>query len=223
MNILCIAQVEDRTNLDKQIAKQTVQPDHVYVHIDDNPGKTIDERRQHIANNHQFLMDEVADMNPKLVWQIEGDCDLPEDCLERLVQDYIKLAREDDNFGYVSGVQVGRHGLYALGAWNIAEDRQSFESVKHKLRGVQKVDATGFYCLLAPTNVWLSGKATWNGEPYGPDVNWGLSLSQNKYVDMDLHIGHIVKRGVIKPEHMSTCDVRYFKDSNGEWKYEQLD
>lgn len=223
MNILAIASVEDRTNIDKQIAKQTVQPDHTFIYVDEHPKKTIEERRQRIALNHLLLAEAVKELQPTLVWQLEGDCDLPEDCLERLVQDYIKVAREDADIAYVSGVQVGRHGLYALGAWNIPEDRESFESVDHNLTGIQKVDATGFYCLLAPYSKWMEGRASWNGEPWGPDVNWGLSIKGNKYVDMDLHIGHIVKRGIIKPEHRSTCNVRFFKKPDGTWDYKQLD
>jgi hypothetical protein len=216
--ILCIAMVEDRTNLDKQILKQTTQPDRVVFYIDDEPAKGILERRKRIAENHEKLKAIVEAYKPDLVWQVEQDGDYPEDCLERLIQRYNDV--KDDNFGYVSGIQVGRHGLYCIGAWrNFTED--SFESIDHDLKGLQPIDATGFYCILAPADVWLSGKSSWNGEPYGPDVVWSLSIDRKKYVDMDNQIGHIVKTGIIRPEHISTTTVRFYKE-NGRWEYKQL-
>jgi len=221
MKILCVAQVEDRTNLDAQILKQTVQPDRVIFYVDPAPARGINERRTRIADNHRRLQDFVVAYKPDLVWQVEGDGDYPEDCLERLLEDYAMLKEiDDDNFGYVSGIQVGRHGLYCLGAWrNFTPD--SFESLDYKLTGIQKVDATGFYCLLAERDVWLSGKAKWNGEPYGPDVAWGLSIDKNKYCNMSLDIGHIINSGIIRSEHMSTCNAQFYLEDS-KWKYKQL-
>jgi len=220
MNILCIAMVEDRANLDKQILKQTVQPDRTIFYVDESPAILLEERRQRIAENHKKLQEIVKAYNPDLVWQVEGDGDYPADTLAKLVTHYEVLKGKD--FGYVSGIQVGRHGLYHIGAWkNFTET--SFESIDFKLKGIQEVDATGFYCLLAPTEVWLNGLCEWTDEPYGPDVVWGLSINQKKYVDMDLSIGHIVKNGIILPEHISTCNVRFDKGENGTWKFKQLD
>jgi len=220
MNILCIAMVEDRTNLDKQILKQTVQPDRTIFYVDESPATLPKERRKRIAENHKKLQEIVKAYNPDLVWQVEGDGDYPSDTLATLITHYEVFKGKD--FGYVSGIQVGRHGLYHIGAWkNFTET--SFESIDFNLKGIQEVDATGFYCLLAPREVWLSGLCEWTDEPYGPDVVWGLSINKKKYVDMDLGIGHIVKNGIILPEHISTCNVRFDKGENGTWKFKQLD
>lgn len=219
MKILAIAQVENRENLDKQIAKQTVQPDRVIYYIDENPATTIESRRKRIAENHQKLKDIVnAYSEYDLIWQLEQDVDLPVDCLERLINHYKKL--DSEHFGYVSGIQIGRHGLYCIGAWQDIKET-SFHSIDHNLKGIQEVDATGFYCLLASREAWLEGNCYWDSEPYGPDVNWGLSIKRKKYVDMDLHIGHVVERGIIRPSHASTCTV-YFELKNGEWKYKTV-
>ena len=219
MSVLAIAQVEDRANLDKQILKQTVQPDRVTFFVDKNPAKGFDERRRRIAENHTVLKNIVKAYDYDLVWQLEGDCDLPDYCLELLLADYEHLKSKDKNLGYISGIQIGRHGVYAIGAWHIAKDRQTFRSVDYRLRGIKKVDATGFYCLLADRETWLSGESSWNGEGWGPDVNWGLSLEKNIYVDMDLHIGHNIKRGTILPSHDSTCNVHFYKNVNNRWVY----
>lgn len=221
MKILCVAQVENDEYIREQIAKQTVQPDAVFIYVDQEPAQGIDNRRIRIAQNHQKLAEFVEDYKPDLVWQVEGDCELPDYCLERLINNYNVLKRKDgDNFGYVSGIQVGRHGLYCLGAWVNVTDT-SFESLDHQLKGLQNVDATGFYCLLAERDVWLSGKVDWNGEPYGPDVVWGLSINKQKYCDMSLSIGHRIETGIIKPEHMSTCNAKFYKEGD-KWSYKQL-
>lgn len=220
MNILVVAQVEDKTNLLKQIAKQTVQPDDVFIYVDDSPAKGIQERRKRISENHEILRQAVIEREPFLVWQLEQDVDLEPDYLERLIQSYIQTARLDPDFGYISGIQVGRHGLYHLGAWHIGDE--TFESLDYKSTGVQLVDATGMYCLLAPADVWLKGKCRWSGEAWGPDVNFGLSLNKNIYVDMNLPVGHIIKRGIIHPAHASTCNVKFYKDGE-RWVYKTFD
>lgn len=222
MNILAIAQVEDDTNLIKQLAKQTIQPYDFVRYIDKTPAQTIDERRKRIARNHKGLQAAVLKFEPDLVWQLEQDCILPEDTLERLLNSYHSLKGAD--FGYVSGVQVGRHGIYCIGAWHIGKGK--VDSVDPKLTGIHKVDATGFYCLLSPAKVWLQGNAWWTEDslethPGGPDINWALSLKRKGYsifVDMDLHIGHKVKRGEIWPSHASTCQVHFTKQ-NDKWNY----
>lgn len=219
MNILCVAQVEDDTHILKEIAKQTIQPSRVCIYKDPSPAVGINPRRQRIGRNHQKLKDYVRMYNPDVVWQLEGDAVLPENCLERLLGHYNRLQAPD--FGYISGIQVGRHGLYCLGVWKNFTP-ESFETIDYRLKGVQEVEATGFYCLLAPKDAWLSGNAEWDGQPYGPDVAWGLSMRYKKYVDMGLEIGHQVKRGVIWPHHMSTCNARFYKEAD-RWKYKQLD
>lgn len=223
--ILCIAQVEDRENLDTQLLMQEVEPNRVIYHIDENPGTTIAQRRRNIVNNHKKLVEIVKAYNPDLVYQVEGDDELKTDTLKNLLKTYKKYEKIDPDLGYVSGIQVGRHGLYHLGAWhNFAED--SFESIPHSWLGVHKVQATGFYGLLANTKAWLSGVCSWDGEVYGPDVNWSRTMPYNKYVDMDIPIGHRVNnkglRGVIWPGHISTCTVRFQKNDQGLWKYKEI-
>lgn len=219
--IMVAAQVEDDTNLRAQIAKQTVKPDEVFIFVDPEPAVGINARRTRIAENHKILVEAVKAAKPDLVWQLEGDVDLEPDTLERLIYDYNELTEEHGEIAYVSGVQVGRHGLYCIGAWHVADDRQSFISVDNRNEGLVMVDATGFYCLLANAEAWLSGKSSWTDEPYGPDVVWGLSIPKKKFVDMDLHIGHKTERYTIRVSDMSTCTVRFYKDVD-RWRYKIL-
>lgn len=216
MKIAVVGMVENG-NIFAELDKQTLQPDMRIIVIDDEPAKGIENRRKRIAENQSRLQALVKDIDVDLVWQVEGDCELPENALEELYASYLEKRGKD--FAYVSGIQVGRHGVYCIGAWHIAPDE--LRSVQHDLRGLQEVDATGLYCLLAPKNKWLEGVASWDGELYGPDVVWGLSIKGKKYVDMDLQIGHKVKGGVIRPSDISTCDVIY-KKIDGKWHFKQL-
>lgn len=216
MKILLVAQVEHDSYIREQLPRQTLKPDDVFIYVDEKPANTIEMRRKRIADNHNnHLKPYVENSDADLIWQIESDGQLPDNALEELYSWYLSL--RGDDFGYISAIEVGRHGLYCLGAWRNFTDT-SFESINHNLKGLQEIDATGFYCLLAPKDVWLSGKCEWNGEPYGPDVVWGRSINKKKYVDMDLHIGHKVKSGVILPSHKSTTTAHFYK-LNDEWKY----
>lgn len=217
MKILCVGQVEDPDFITKQIRKQTVQPDHIELLVDSTPAQGINARRVRIADNHANLKGIVGEIQPDLVWQIEQDCILPENTLETLIDNYKQL--DSPTFGYVSANQIGRHGIYHVGAWHVGKDE--FRSADNTLHGIKEIDATGFYCLLATSRAWMDGTASWQGEPWGPDVNWGLSLKNigyKLYINMDLHIGHKTQRGEIWPSHASTCNVHFFK-KDGAWKY----
>ena len=217
MKILLVAQVENADYIREQIAKQTVLPDEAYILVDENPATGIEERRKRIAENHQFLIEGVKDIECDLIWQVEQDCHLPVQTLETLLEHYQNL--KGDDFGYVSGVQIGRHGIYCLGAWHVAEDRKSFKSADYKNEGLEEVDATGFYSLLAEKETWLSGKCGWDGERYGPDVVWGLSINKKKYIDHDLVIGHKTEHRVLYTDDKNVCNVE-FKLKNERWGYE---
>lgn len=220
MKILCVIQAEN-LNFYDEIAKQTVKPNDIIVYKDEDPAKTIETRRKRIAENHHKLVESVEEVQSDydFIWQIEGDAEIPEDALERLIEDY-KFLSQDNDVAYVSGIQVGRHGVYCLGAWHVSDDE--LKSADHRLEGLQEVDATGFYCLLAPIDKWLSGKASWDGQIYGPDVVWGLSLGGKKFIDMRIKLGHKIKSGVIRPDDLSTCNVSY-KKIDGKWHFKQLD
>ena len=218
MKILCIGQVEDPIFIKEQVQNQTIQVEDIIFHIDESPAVGIEARRRRIAENHIQLRHIVEAYEPDFVFQVEQDAVLPENALERMIGHYLRL--DDPNFGYISGVQVGRHGLYCLGAWQF-ENEEKFKSVDCKLNGLQKVDATGFYCLFAPADVWLNGLCFWDNERWGPDVNWGLSIRKNKYVDMDLHIGHKTNSGIIEVNQPSTCNAEFFIEE-GKWTYRQL-
>jgi hypothetical protein len=226
--ILVTGQIqEDQVDfVNEQLAKITGVEFLQVMLVDEKPAKGIDARRQRIVQNHKELEKMIEKTQSveafNYVIQIEGDSVLQPDTFTKL------LARLDQipskNFGYISGVQVGRHGLYCIGAWHF-DDEDHFSSVNHRETGLVKVDATGFYCLLAPVNVWLMGNCAWNGERYGPDVVWGRSLRKlgfNIYADMDNEIGHQSTNGVIGLDNLNLCTA-HFQRSNDKWSYKVVE
>lgn len=232
LSVLAIAQVEDRENLDKQILKQTVQPNRSIFYVDKTPvpqhyergyQEVVNLRKKRISENHFKLRDIVKAYPSDLIWQLEQDVILPPDCLEKLIKHFKSL--KSQKIGYISASQVGRHGIQCIGAWNFKSPKE-FESVDYRLKGLQKVDATGFYCLLAPRDIWLKGEASWSGEIWGPDVNFSMSLSSkrdyNIYIDLSLEIGHKVGDRELWPSDLRTQNVRFYQDGNN-WKYDTRD
>jgi len=212
VKILCVGQVENEQHIRYEVARQSIQPDHTIFYTDLDPAKGIKDRRKRIADNHQILADLVREFDPDVVWQVEGDSVLPHNALERLLGHYIS----DPDCIY-SGVQVGRHGLYCLGAWHINEDRSLMASANYTDSGLKQVDAMGMYCFLTSKDIWLSGNCYWVDEHWGPDVNYFLSIDAPKVADMDLHIGHRTKSGIIQVSDISTCNATFFKEL-GKWR-----
>lgn len=228
MKILVTGQITDDQieHVDKQLKKQTYQDFSEVFLVDHEPAKGINNRRQRIAQNHEKLHT-LVDKNKKkynYIIQLEGDSVLEPDCFTRLIARLDEVPAKD--FGYVSGVEVGRHGLYCIGAWEFADDRRSFKSIDPKVKGLHEVDATGFYCLLAPTKVWLKGNCFWNEHKWGPDVNWGLSLRDQGYkiyADMDIEVGHQSDRGVIGLKNKNLCQAVFKINEHGKWRYKVND
>lgn len=215
MRVIAVACVEDRSLVDEQIAKQTRQPDEVVVLVDTEPAQGIDARRKRIAENQKLLQGIVERSDADIVWQLEGDSVVQENALDKL------LMRYTEEPAVYSGVQVGRHGLYCLGAWHINADRTRLRSVDHRLHGLQEVQGMGLYCFVMDRQSYLAAYATWDGERWGPDVNFFLSSPIKKYVDMDLHVGHFYKGGIIRPTDAAVCNAEFLLVNN-QWEFKQL-
>ena len=224
LRLLVVGQIQhDQIDfIEKQLARQSdIQFDRRIL-VDDEPAKGIEARRAKIAQNHKILHEKVFDFRYEYdyIIQIEGDSVLKEGTFARLIGNLDQVPA--DQLGYISGIQVGRHGIYAIGAWHFNDDQTEYESVNHKVKdGIIEVDATGFYCLIAPIKSWLMGNCYYYDERWGPDVNWGLSLKEQGYhiyVDMGLEIGHQSTNGVIGLDNINLCQVK-FKKTNGQWKY----
>jgi len=232
--VLVVANVESEELVREQITKQILPPGIVpedvlpfdfLILTDKKPAVGIEARRTRIAELQTDLQAEVAnhldynELEPEnvLVWQLEGDSVVPEDALAILIRRFLK----NENAVY-SGVQIGRHGLYCIGAWHITNDDTVLESVDHRLKGTQVVAGMGMYCYVVRADYFIKARCWWNGERWGPDVNWFRSMPLPKLVDMDLHIGHYYKGGIIEVDSLATCNARFTKIKD-DWIFEQLD
>jgi len=179
MKISVGASVEHDKHIRKEIAKQTVQPDDIYIYVDETPAQGINARRARIADNHQKLKEYVEKSDCDFVFQVEGDCVLEPDTLEMLISTYQSASLlSAKKLGFVSGTQVGRHGLYAIGAWHFNEDRTEYWSLDPKQELPIEVDATGFYGLLASKEVWLD-YTPFNSVAFYLMSDWYLRVANN--------------------------------------------
>lgn len=155
---------------------------------------TIAERRWHIVNIHNQIREIIGDSD--WIFSVEDDGLLPSHALASLV----KVVKEKEDVGMVTGVELGRWGLPYVGAWcadDIHETRQitSLESKTNEPL-VEEIDACGLYCALIRADLYKEHKFyTQNG--LGPDVNLGLYLRQQGYrnfIDWNIPVIHLTNR-----------------------------
>ena len=97
----------------------------------------------------------------KKFFMIEDDTLVPHHAVKRMFR---KLGRSRKN-GLVSGVEPTRSPRLTekarVGAYNLIREKNKILeriSLSPDLRGFQKCDAVGFYCLAAKTKAWLKGR-----------------------------------------------------------------
>lgn len=140
------------------------------------PGEKADvktrRRRQAIMRHTSQML--VGDGEVLL---LEDDTLIPPDA-------YSKLTKSRGTYDWVIGTAVGRWGKRAIGAWHISMRDGvpiAMESlmVTDKRRHRERVDATGFYCVLTSAEVYrLLDLTTWTNEmAYDVYTTWQLTLA----------------------------------------------
>jgi glycosyltransferase involved in cell wall biosynthesis len=157
------------------------------------PAFSIPDRRRHITNIHNQMSEMIGETD--WVFSIEDDGILPPNALERLV----KIAKEKDNLGMVTGVELGRWGVPYVGAWTVdnINDVHVVTSMENRAflpnYGVEEIDACGLYCALIRGDLYREHNFfTDNG--LGPDVNLGLyirKLGYSNYIDWGIPVAHL--------------------------------
>lgn len=154
---------------------------------------SIPDRRRHISNIHNQIRTLIEDTD--YIFSIEDDGVLPPDALERLV----KVMKNNDNVGLVTGVEIGRWGIPYVGAWTVDSTTNvtTITSITNKASEepttVDPIDACGLYCALIRADLYKEHEFfTDNG--LGPDVNLGLFIRNqgfNNYIDWGIPISHL--------------------------------
>jgi hypothetical protein len=177
-------------------------------------------RRIRIAENANAMRELIPACD--YVFSIEDDGPLPQDALKRLLNVYAMYPFA----GLVSGVQIGRHGLSHVGAWD-ADDVYEPTAITSIMPGtdqIVEVDATGLYCALIKREHYVGHDFTaFDSTAYGPDIALGFALRRSgyrNYVDFGVPIEHRRADGETLTLGKTKIEqVRIIKQ-NGIWSHE---
>jgi hypothetical protein len=199
----------------------------------DGAKDSINERRYRISDIHNFA---VRFIRPDCdyVFLCEDDTTFPADSLEKLFCDI----KKSDYIGYVTGVQLGRHGSPYVGAWdcdNIDYPTQITSVTKNFRENnehMEMIDAGGFYCCLTKASLYKNHIF----EPFDQkghnglscDVNYGLSLRNAThsnwlcFIDWSIECDHLVgKNGIINIRNTKPIQVQFNKVGM-DWRAKKL-
>ncbi len=141
----------------------------------------IGARRIKIAKLHNELKKYIPESD--FIFGTEDDTIVPPDAIVHLRTNLL----HEKNIGLVSGVEVGRWGVPYIGAW-IADyvfEPTKLTTVEYKRKGLEFVDATGFYCFIVRYSLYMEHDfKTFDYNSLGADVEFGLHLRQLGYANV---------------------------------------
>lgn len=149
-------------------------------------------RRMRVADVHNQSKDLIALTDGEIIIGLEDDTvtdRMPS--FMRLIQPLL----DDEQVGFVEGVQMGRWGAKMIGAWQ-ADDPHNPKQIKTLLPGEGYEDITGggWYGYATRRALYLNCEYyTSSAQPWGPDVNFGFWLKQRGYkclIDWQTVFGH---------------------------------
>ncbi len=160
------------------------------VRLFDEPAVTIPERRERIAEHHNWFSKEIES---DLVFGIEDDSIVPSNAVMKMAPYFDR----DINTGVVYGVELGRWGVPYVGIWkadNLEEPTKIDSVMPHE---TTEVDSGGLYCFMAQGVLY---KSHWfkAREYCGPDIDFGLQLKKNLWrviVDWSIEVEHLTEGG----------------------------
>lgn len=148
------------------------------------------------------------------IFIVEDDTLVPTNALHRLLRDYSM----NPYAGYISGVELGRHGVLHIGAWTIDDLYEPTEISSINLStGLQQVDATGTYCTLTRYHHFMHNDFKPLGSVLGHDVEWGLEMrrtGQQNFIDMDIHCRHLSGDETISVLNSKISRVTLYKNKD---------
>lgn len=152
------------------------------------------ERRRRISdikNESKDLIDPCT-----YVFCIEDDTIVPPYALDSLLVAYTAYPYA----GFVEGVELGRWGVPYVGAWRADDVYEPSELTSCMPgRGIETIDAGGFYCYLTKYQHYMMAEyKPFGNNDLGPDVEWGLYLRQqgfSNYIDWNVTCEHKQRGG----------------------------
>jgi hypothetical protein len=182
---------------------------------------SVPHRRKRIADIHNFAKQYIGKSD--FILGVEDDTLIPPHTLDRFMQDYA----EKPFAGFIEGVELGRWGVYYIGAWKFDDVYEpttvtSQLGLDEELSPLQEIDSGGFYCFLTRKEVYMDHEFdTFENGTLGPDVNFGISLRREGYMNyIDWRVNCIHRHGDlnIRMPKYSPQQVRYTKTKD-KWTY----
>lgn len=176
----------------------------------------IQQRRMRISAIKNFSKQHIPDC--QYVLGIEDDGAVSPNALEQLLRAY----GEHPFAGFISGVQLGRHGLPHVGAWK-ADDVYDPTMISSLMpaEGLEEVDAAGWFLYLTKREHYIGYEyRPFDNNQLGPDVQWGIELRRQglrNFLDWALKIEHRTTNGNIMFANTTPVEVR-LTNEQGAWK-----
>lgn len=177
-------------------------------------------RRRRITSIHNYAKQYINSC--QFVFLTEDDTILPRDALRNLLNDY----ETHPEAGLISGVQLGRHGITSVGAWE-ADDVHDTRMIRSLLPPtddkdfLEEIDASGFYAMLTRAEIFMAHEhKSFDINELGPDVYYGLELRKQgykNYIDWSVPTIHKCNWGDISLENTNLQQVTLTKSDRG-WR-----
>lgn len=164
-------------------------------------------RRKRIADMHNEIKEYINKSD--YYFLLEDDTMFPLNTLQIL----LKMYEDHPHAGFVSGVQIGRHGFDHIGAWRVNDVYGPTAITSVPLgEGVAEVDAAGIYCCL--TKNYMEHTFEPFEDILGPDFSFGLWLRKQglkNYINYDLKLSHLTKKKEITFQNTDIIQLEFEK------------
>jgi len=194
----------------------------IQFNTDNDPHEAhVASRRLRIAEVMNQFKPLIEKTDGEIIFGLEDDTVFEGMDVKRLYN----LIELDDEVGFVEGVQCGRWGVKMIGAWK-ADDVNDIRQIDTLLpkEGYEEIDGGGYYGYATRRELFLEHEHAWNGEPWGPDVAFVLSIRRKGYrcfVDWETVFKHNDFNVLLDP--LTGLDaIRYTKDKTGNWNRSDL-
>lgn len=170
------ASKELQNKLNEAVSKLNYKVIKIIDFISDGAEATINERRYRISDLHNYAKENI-NQRSDYVFICEDDTLFEKDTL----MNFKRVLDENEEAGFIEGVQVGRHGTAYIGGWvaDDIHDPKTITSVNYDL-GIKEIDAGGLYCCLVRADLYLKHTFkpfdTLGNNGLSCDVNFGLSI-----------------------------------------------
>lgn len=223
-NLIAIVDGDDRLFIDArnkvELSKFASRLCVKYVSDDKLVPNVIHARRLRIASIHNQLKTYIGKCD--YIFGIEDDTLVPKYALKNLLNDYTL----NPYAGFIEGVELGRWGVYYVGAWKFDDIYKTTKVTSMMPSGdsplLQEIDAGGFYCFMTRRDTYINHEFdTFENNTFGPDVNFGASLRKQgymNYIDWSIDCIHRNKDKSISYPKMKPEKIEFVKKQNI-WSY----